>query len=429
MRIAAAFVLVFLGAVAPPTPHSFRYVREVTVTDAPPGAKNACAILDAEVYAHANPLADLRLYAGGQEVPYAITFSGTAPTGDPARILNLGSKSPRHLSFDLQMPPRAYSAVSLTLDAEDFLASVRVTGLKSLSDPAPTYLGVFTLFDLTGQHLGRNTNLQLAESTFPYLHLDLAFTPAPPNHTLHVTPALVAGAEIPPSRLAQTLYTPVAQAYSIAQRGRETVATFTVSKGVPVERVRFELDPSDRTNFSRPVVIAARAALRDEAKLRTAPPIEQLSGNISRVDLTEAGQQISEEALSVPAILAMTAQENANIEVAIENGDDHPLALRGVRLEMRQRKLCFPVPPAPATLLYGAPDVAAPVYDFERIFNPAEPVRAAMLGPEQPNPLYVAPPPTNRPFFERYPQLLWVVLLGVICTLAAIAFRSAKRIL
>jgi hypothetical protein len=96
---------------------------------------------------------------------------------------------------------------------------------------------------------------------------------------------------------------------------------------------------------------------------------------------------------------------------------------------MRQRKLCFPVPPAPATLLYGAPDVAAPVYDFERIFNPAEPVRAAMLGPEQPNPLYVAPPPTNRPFFERYPQLLWVVLLGVICTLAAIAFRSAKRIL
>jgi hypothetical protein len=151
------------------------------------------------------------------------------------------------------------------------------------------------------------------------------------------------------------------------------------------------------------------------------------------VRLNEAGQEVREQSLAVPAILGVNAQEPATIEVAVENGDDRPVKLRAIRLEMRQRKLCFAVPPEPsvtqpsATLAYGGEKIEAPVYDFGRLFNPAEPARTATLGAEQINPAYSVEI-EKRSFTERHPELLWVALLGVICVLGTVAFRSAKRL-
>ena len=44
-------------------------------------------------------------------------------------------------------------------------------------------------------------------------------------------------------------------------------------------------------------------------------------------------------AISVAAILGANLQQPAKVDVAIENGDDQPLPIAAVRLEMRQRKL------------------------------------------------------------------------------------------
>jgi hypothetical protein len=416
-----------------PTLASFAYDRQIIL--APETALNqslyACAVLDANVFAHTNgSLGDLRLFdaTGKDELPYAVTLSRTSPTADPARILNLGLKGAHQLSFDLQMPSRPYSSVDLTLNAQDFLAAAKVTGLKSLNDKSPTFLGTFTLFDLTGQRLGRNTSLAIAESTFPYLHLELDLAPAPGNDHLTITPAIVAAAEIPPSREAQTVYTTVAQTFTITQRPRQSVATFTIPAHVPIERVSFELDPADPTNFSRPVTITAKATPQTAAEQgEAAVQPEQLSGSISRVQLTESGQTIHEQSLSVPAILGSNEQYPATIEVAIENGDDQPLNIRTVRLEMRQRKLCFNASAPTFILAYGAPNILVPVYDFERTFNPAAPIRVATISHEQRNSLFIAHTP-KKSFTERYPQLLWITLLLTVSILGLIAFRSAKRL-
>lgn len=412
----------------------FRYTRPIGLSQAQDTASpNACAVLDASVFAHAAPsLDDIRVFSpSGQELPYAVTLSQTATLADAARVLNLGLKAPRHLSFDLQMPARPYSSVVLQLNGRDFLASARLTGLKSFADTAPTYLGTYTVFDLTSQRLGHSSVLDFAESTFPLLHLDLTVTPAPGNDTLKIGAEMVGGATIPASRIAQTLYTPVASTTNFAEQPRRTVATLTVAAHVPVERVAFELDPGYGANFDRAVSITARpvSPVRDGQQSSE----EQLSGQISRVRLNEAGQEVREQSLAVPAILGVNAQEPATIEVAVENGDDRPVKLRAIRLEMRQRKLCFAVPPEPsvtqpsATLAYGGEKIEAPVYDFGRLFNPAEPARTATLGAEQINPAYSVEI-EKRSFTERHPELLWVALLGVICVLGTVAFRSAKRL-
>ncbi|WP_089406405.1 DUF3999 family protein [Granulicella rosea] len=404
-------------------PRYFRYESPVKI--APGAGPAACALLTPQVFAHAAPsLTDLRLYAAGQEVPYAETLSqASAPGSESARVLNLGMRG-GHVVFDLEMPERPYTEVDLDLDAKDFLATAKVSGSAAPAGPA-TELGEFTLFDLTGQRLSRSTTIALQESTFRYLHVELTMTPAA-GASLPVTAAMVQGAEIPPSREAQTLYTEIASAAPSVgpSAGQEEVATFRLPAHVPVERVRFVLEPGFKANFSRAVRVSARPDGVPDAGRR--PVEEELAGEISRVDMVRAGRPIHELQLTVPATLGANMQTGASVVVAVEDGNDRPLQIASVMLEMRERKLCFDAPAEPPALFYGDPGLRAPVYDYARFFTPTAAVRVATLGPEIANPLY-APRPDDRPFTDRHPDLLWVALVVAVGVLAMVAFRSGRQ--
>lgn len=403
-------------------PHYFRYQRSV----AAPAAGQACAVLDAETFAHASAsLKDLRVYDGigtptPREVPYAITLSEPAePDSTPARVVNLGLRD-GSIVFDLQMPPRPYTEVALDLAGQDYIATAAVSGLAKPGAPA-TSLGQFTLFDLTSQHLSQSTTLHLQESNFPWLHIVLTASPAPGTRGFRATPQMVVGATVPPSREAQILYTTAATA-AIVNHERQSIATFTLPARVPVERVSFELAPTFKGNFSRDVHIF------DRPEGTPATSGETLAGAIQRVRLTQAGREIRHEQLNVPATIGSNLQNAAKVEVVVENGDDQPLPITAVRLQMRERNLCFSAPSSqPLTLYYGDPALAAPVYDYSRIFSPTAHTSIARLGPERENPDF-QPRPDTRPLTERYPDLLWIALLAVVCALAFIAIRSSKSL-
>jgi hypothetical protein len=408
-----------------PDPKHFRFERAIELK---PGAQGrSCAALDGTVYAHSTALTDVRLYANGQEVPYALSTSQTEPASDAARVLNLGERG-GHIVFDLAMPSRPYSVVNLQLSGSDFLATAKVTGLASLDKrDAGTSLGTFTLFDLSDQRLGRSTSLELAESSFPFLHVDIAANAAPGHPGFKASPEMVDGAEVPPSREAQTIYTTVAESSTFLQANRKSTATFELPAHVPVERVRFELEPGDKTNFSRSVLITAKAkpAKKDD---NVPPPLDEtVSGDISRVRLTEDGKEIRRESLDVPATLGSNSQDSAKVEVAVLNGDDKPLALRAVRLEMRERLLCFDAPSQPVTMYYGDDRISAPEYDYSKLFVTTDASQPAKLGAEQANPIYEARV-EQRSLTDRHPEIVWLALLAVVGALGFVAFRSAKRV-
>lgn len=401
----------------------FRYQRAVANADGV--GTQACAVLDGQLYAHAAPsLTDVRLYdAAHTEIPYVLTLSEAATAAsDSAAVLNLGVQQGK-IVFDLEMPARPYTSVDLELDGKDFIATATVSGERSGSPP--TLLGEYTLFDLSAQHLGRNTTLPLAESTFPRLHIELTMTPAAGTPAQNFAPSLVHAASVPPSREAQTIYTPVAETASFTHINRQTVAAFHLPARVPVERVEFVLPETFKANFSWTVTVSARS--------HSAPAgsaTEQLTGKISRVEITQSGHTIHEQHLSVPGILGANFQYDADVEVAIEDGRDGeaaPLPIAAVRLEMRQRKLCFAAPATAATLFYGDPALRAPSYEYARLYTPADDTRTATLAAEQLNPLY-QPRPDARPFTDRHPELLWLVLIAVFLALGFVAFRSARRL-
>ena len=422
-------LLLWQAAPSPRTPVAdpqfLRYQRTISL---PNGAGQSCVAIDPQIFPNAAPsLKDLRIYqaSAGQpirEIPYAITLSEPAQSdSEPARILNLGLRG-KTVVFDLGMPARPYTEVTLDLTGKDYLATAIVSGASDLHATASTSIGEFTLFDLTTQHLSRNTTLHLQESSFPYLHIELTASPAPGNNTFAVTTQMVEGATIPPSREAQTVYTTAAETTSITQRGRQTVASFALPERVPIERVSFVLAPDFKSNFSRDVQISDRP-------VGTPPSAgETIAGTILRVRLNQTGREIRQQQLSIPATLGSNMQSAATMEVVIENGDDVPLPITAVHLEMRERKLCFDAPAAgPLTLYYGDPALTAPQYDYARLFSTAGAVHTAQLGPERLNPTY-HPRPDLRPITERHPDLLWIALLAVICSLAVVALHSSKKL-
>ena len=473
MKSAALLALLFWQAAGgndvPVTqPDHMQYQRAISVAA---GAGQECAVLDAQIFPHAAPsLTDLRIFpsqagsAGGaspsgrpHEVPYAITLSEAASEEtESARVLNLGSGNGSHggkIVFDLAMPERPYTGVTLDLDPQihDFLATATVSGSDLPDrDAKSTALGSFTLFDLSSQHLSRDTTLPLVESTFRYLHVVLSVSPAPGNSlgsAAGFAPAMVRGAQVPPSREAQILYTIVAETSSITTAGRESRATFMIPPRVPVERVSFVLAPGYKGNFSRDVRVSAVTDREAKGGPKNsgstggndaqqvdedgrAPFPEVVPGNILRVHTTEVGREIRRDQLGFPAVLGANLQRPAKVEVAIENGDDQPLQIAAVRLEMRQRKLCFDasaVPGAGVALYYGDPTLLAPVYDYDRIFVASSKPLAADLGPEQMNANY-RPRSDVRSFTERHPEVLWIALIAVICALGVVALKAARNV-
>src|SRR5579863_1903603 len=105
-------------------------------------------VVDGDIWKYARPdLADIRLYNGQTQVPYAlVTQSGGSSTQDsPAKILNLG-KSAGRTEFDIDVGAVAeYDRVRLSLDTKNFINRAQIEGRKSVNDRSGIDLGSATL--------------------------------------------------------------------------------------------------------------------------------------------------------------------------------------------------------------------------------------------------------------------------------------------
>ena len=417
----AASILLLLAIAAAPEMRYFRYERPVLNTPQEMAAKTTaqtCTALDAAAFAHAAAgMGDLRLYRDGVETPYVIRMAVQAPAAQQALTpLNLGLRGGKAV-FDAAMPEGKFSDVELTIGAENFIATVSVSGSSAESGGRETKLGAFTIFDLTKQRLGRSTVLHLPESDFRYLHFEVAGPLTPEDFT---------GISTMRSAASQPRYTTIAASSSVTVKGHDSVIEFTVPAHVPVERVEFAVGASP-ANFSREVRVAVEEIdERPASDVSPAPQRSMSSGNLLRIHSVQNGHRIDAENLAVDAP-AMQFATPSKWTVSIDNGSDTPVAIESVRLEIVERNLCFDATAqSHYALYYGDPALEAPRYDYATLFAPeADSVRAS-LGPEQANGEFQARPDA-RPFTERHPALLWVALLAVIGLLGLIAVRTGKR--
>jgi hypothetical protein len=411
MKLSAGLVLLAVVAASPDVRY-FRYERTLQKSSG-----QSCMVLDAGVFSHAAPqLADLRLYRNGAETPFAIpTAAPIVSVEKSIPPLNLGLRSGQTV-FDAALPEGHYSDLQLAVTGQNFIASVTVSGSQTDSATAATTIGTYTIFDLTGQKLGRSTVLHLPESDFRYLH----FRIKGPISSQSVTGLTVM--RLPSS---QPKYVVIAQNSQVTQKGHSSLIEFTVPAHVPVDQVVFAPSASP-AQFSRDVSITVTPILpKRESDVAQPPRTVTASGNLLRVHGVQAGQRIDEERLALDAPW-VDFSTPAKWEVAIENGDDAPLTIESIRLQMIERTLCFDADAnGNYTLYYGDPALNAPRYDYATLFALQASASRVAAAPEQLNPAY-QPRPDSRPFTEKHPALLWMALVAVIALLALVALRSAK---
>jgi hypothetical protein len=265
-------------AVAPEIKY-FHYQRSLDRTVSVAG--QSCLVLDAGIYSHAAPvLADLRLYADGVETPYALYEEArTQSTNESRPPLNLGKKSGQ-TAFDVAMPTSGYSDIELDVKAQDFLATVQVSGSKTETNNDQTELGTFTIFDFTRQRLGRSTVLHLPQSNFSVLHFRIQGT---------LEPEKIGGLTIDHAPLKKTNYTVVSESTQTHTSGRTTQILFELPAHTPVDRIEFLLGAVPE-NFSRDVTVSVKEKAQKLSTGEEAPQREaQTSGSILRVHRVAEG--------------------------------------------------------------------------------------------------------------------------------------------
>ncbi len=411
---AVPFVLA-AGAVEP----AFHYERPVEPASA--AAPETCVVLPADFLAHAAPqLQDVRVMAGGHDVPYLARISSDAGTevARPQQILNLGQQNGA-VSFDAEMTEPRYSRVLLSMGRSHFSVLIRITGTHRPGDRGVSFPEIAYS---SNAHEGEPQQrlISLPESNFKYLHFEIQTLALEP-----VAPQDIAGVDVLVEKAEPPRYVQVAVAGQPVQKPHVTTYEFALPANVPVDRLTFSSDDPDAI-FSRTADLerypapGSKEAQRGEAH----PEIPRQSEGIS---LSHAPPRKGEAASGVESIeLGLGAVRYAStMRLTIQNGDDAPLALHAIALQMRERQICFlRKAGASYALRYGDPALGAPVYDLSPLQAALANASLSTLGPER-----ALTPETNRniPFTERHPVLLWVALILVVGTLGFVAFRSAKK--
>ena len=396
MKNVLAFMLVL---VAGPSISYFKYQRAVQ----PPAAGQNYLVVDESVWQHARPdLADLRLYSGQTEVPYALTVERGSTESDHRDVRVLQQSSVRgKTQFLIDMADIVeYDHVDLKLSTRDFVAHAHVEGHDDLHGRHWAMLGDSILYDLSKENLGGNSMLRLPQTTYHYLRVTIDGP---------VKPGDVTGARSEHRQVQKPVWRDVSQEMNQQQKGRDTVLTFQVPENVPVERLVFTVDPA-QPNFRR------------EVELQNEKTMALGSGEINRIHVVRSGQKIDSEVED----LDFSAVGQKTIKVNIHNGDDPPLKLSGARLQQHERRIYFDAPgSSQLTLYYGDEKLESPVYDYAKLFQQDKNVAAGQLGAESANAAFTGRL-DDRPWSERHPAVLWIAIVAAVAVLGALALRSMK---
>jgi hypothetical protein len=372
--------LSLLPAAQGPTLSYFTNVRDIRISQ--PGLQNYF-VVDEEFWNRARTdLGDLRIYDGEAQVQYALSVQrgGTSSQEEVARILNLGNVGGR-TEFDLDMGQIAeYDRIRLTLDAKNFVVTASLGGSNTLGERSATQLPPSTLYDFTREQLGSNSVLKLPTSSFRYLHIRLSSG---------ISPQQVKGAMVYNLQETKAIWTGVGSCGSPSQNARTTVISCEAPLRVPVDRIRFQVDPK-QVNFRRTVAL-----------LDSTGRYESI-GDITRVRLNRAGTTVVSEEMDVQIAGQSSDQRSdqrpGRLTITIDNGDNPPLAIAAVQLLSIERRVYFdPQAKASLKLYYGDYKLDSPVYDYARFFH-ADPAAAkAELGPGAHNEAYIVGVPMTVP--------------------------------
>ena len=394
MNIASVVAaLVAVGLAAQVDASEFRYSRTlvapdgVTVRFEPDGA----------MYGHAaDGFRDLRVVdADGTQVPWR-----TEPLPDAVapRAVTLVARGELDgvvsVVLDRGATADVIDRIELDVPDREFVGEVEVLGSSTGAEGSYAGLSVTQIYAVRGAVAARSTT-----ALFP--STDYRFLLVRARGVSRIDGATVSRDPLQPRLEA------VAAASSVRRRPRATVVTLDLGfPNVPVDAVEVQ---SSTDTFVRRAVVEGSNDGTTFVPLGGAEVARYRGVNLDRIPVD--GRQ-------------------RYVRVTIVNGDDAPLAGLRVRALAHDRPLVLAEGfTPPYRLLYGAPGLAAPAYDFAQLPAGAiglDRVREGELGPEALNADFEAPADT-RTFFERNPNVVNGLLVLAALVAAVGGFLALRR--
>jgi hypothetical protein len=395
-------ILVIWSPAANPEPE-IQYFKQVRAVSIPKPDHQAYVVIDTAIWTHARPdLSDLRLYDGNVQMPYQLVSENASTTAQEleAKMLNL-SQHGDHAEFDLDVSPvTEYNRIRLAIDRKDFVITASIAGGDTLGGASTLWPSPSTLFDFSRENLGSNSIIAMPLWSFRYVHVRLS----PGILAKDVKQATVANIQEK-----KASWTDAGTCRANGELKRVSVFTCDIPTAIPVDRIQFDI-PGDRVNFRRQITIVNEKGMQIAA------------GNISRVRINRGGASAISEDLTANVFGEYTGRLTVNVD----NGDDPPLPIRQIRPQSVERRLYFePQGKSSLKLYYGDEKLAAPVYDYAKLFHEDPTATSAQLGNERANATYVTRP-DERPWSERHKAVLWAAMLLAVAVLGSLAFRGLK---
>jgi Protein of unknown function (DUF3999) len=364
-------------------------------------------VVDEAIWEHARPdLGDLRLYDGDSEIPYSIVTERDSLQRERTAVPVLQQSTVAgKTQFLIDMVSLAeYDHVDLDLTTRNFVAHARVEGENAPQSRTWAVLGDSILYDLSSDGLGNNHMLRLPRAKYKYLRVTIDGP---------IKPREVRGASSETTDQQTAHWRDVAIQSKREEQGKDTVITFTVPDGAPVDRVLFAADP-EQPNFWRRVEVETGAGATLAA------------GEIKRIHMVRAGRKIDSEEQAVQLVGGPQTPRQTTVKAIVHNGDDSPLRIANVRLQQLERRVYFDTPGrGQLALYYGDEKLGPPVYEYSRLFQLDRAATLASLATEISNQAYTGRP-DDRPWSERHPVVLWITIIGAVVILGGIALRSLR---
>jgi hypothetical protein len=137
--------------------------------------------------------------------------------------------------------------------------------------------------------------------------------------------------------------------------------------------------------------------------------------------------RLTRKLAAAPVILVLDTIPARLLRIVIDNGDDQPLGITGVKLWREQRGLIFSAQPgAKYELWYGWENAPEPVYDLAKLplTVPPDQLPQAALAAARSLPLAPPPPP---PWSETHRALFWAILIAVVLLLLLVIARAMRK--
>jgi hypothetical protein len=212
----------------------------------------------------------------------------------------------------------------------------------------------------------------------------------------------------------------------IPQRLVEIPARLVRTEDRNPKQTILQLDPGMRVRDLAEVSFEIKDPLFDRPLTVEAAPKAPAAGQHPQYTGLSYGR-LTRTKPSPAAVLALETIPARLLRIVMDNGDDRPLDITGVRLWREQRGLIFNAHPgANYELRYGRKNAPEPVYDLAKLplTLPPDQLPRATLAPARALPLAPPPPP---PWSETHRPLFWAILITVVLLLLLVIVRAMRK--